>query len=90
MLYDRGQNCWNGPQRSARVSEESIVFNKKSCSGLLLIFFRVLCVFQVHLRCGLENRLTSVSEPSRCEYHFDFESPGSCHKPDTSQSHDEL
>ncbi|CAL8143040.1 unnamed protein product [Orchesella dallaii] len=62
MLYDRGQSCWNGPQRSAKVG----------------------------LRCGLDNRLIGVAEPSRCEYQFEFETPASCQKPEASQSHDEL
>lgn len=64
QLYEKGQNCWNGPDRSVRV----------------------------HLKCGLEHKLTGSSEPSRCEYAFDFETPCRCSKPAESanQKHDEL
>lgn len=49
----------------------------------------------VELQCGLDNRITAVSEPNRCEYLFKFETPAACnHTPhvdsDASSSHDEL
>ncbi|XP_063410563.1 glucosidase 2 subunit beta-like isoform X1 [Mytilus trossulus] len=65
QLYEKGQNCWNGPDRSVKV----------------------------HLKCGLEHRLLSSSEPSRCEYAFEFETPCRCSQPSggTAQAaHDEL
>ncbi|VDI81267.1 protein kinase C substrate 80K-H, partial [Mytilus galloprovincialis] len=64
QLYEKGQNCWNGPDRSVKV----------------------------HLKCGLEHRLLSSSEPSRCEYAFEFETPCRCSQPSggTAQPHDEL
>lgn len=66
MLYENGQNCWNGPNRSTRV----------------------------RLSCGTENKITSVSEPNRCEYAFDFETPAACRELTTDGSrgdmHDEL
>jgi len=41
----------------------------------------------VHLHCGTENTLTSVSEPNRCEYEMHFTSPAACTLP---AGHDEL
>ncbi|ENN75729.1 hypothetical protein HUJ04_006358 [Dendroctonus ponderosae] len=66
MLYENGQNCWNGPNRSTKVS----------------------------LFCGTENKITSVAEPNRCEYAFEFETPAACYDPSNQESqsdvHDEL
>ncbi|XP_041359003.1 glucosidase 2 subunit beta-like isoform X2 [Gigantopelta aegis] len=64
--YERGQNCWNGPDRSVKI------------------------LFQ----CGSENAILSASEPSRCEYQFEFATPAVC-KPlsldeEKSELHDEL
>jgi protein kinase C substrate 80K-H len=42
----------------------------------------------VVLHCGTENQLTSVSEPSRCEYEMHFITPAACYNP--SSPHDEL
>jgi protein kinase C substrate 80K-H len=51
----------------------------------------------VEILCGLENQLTAVSEPNRCEYHYKFETPSACnlnlgseHAQRTADSHDEL
>jgi len=64
MLYDKGQSCWNGPQRSTRVK----------------------------MRCGTENALTSVNEPNRCEYVFEFVTPSICQLVEATETHghDEL
>ncbi|KAK6173168.1 hypothetical protein SNE40_016675 [Patella caerulea] len=65
MKYEKGQNCWNGPDRSAHVI----------------------------LQCGMENILLSASEPSRCEYQFEFATPAFCSQEDPNankETHDEL
>ncbi|XP_058800892.1 glucosidase 2 subunit beta [Phymastichus coffea] len=46
----------------------------------------------VSLKCGIENKLTAVAEPNRCEYTMDFETPALCN-PNVEQNtdiHDEL
>lgn len=67
MKYDKGQNCWNGPDRSVVVK----------------------------ISCGTENKIVSASEPSRCEYEFQFQTPAACGKAlsdlnQTDPQHDEL
>lgn len=49
----------------------------------------------VQLECGLDTRITAVSEPNRCEYLFKFETPAACtHSSqsdgDATNAHDEL
>ena len=39
---------------------------------------------KVILRCGLRNSLVATSEPNRCEYQFNFETPALCRKLDSS------
>ncbi len=39
---------------------------------------------KVVLSCGAEDRLLSASEPGRCEYQFEFETPSFC-KEDPAQ-----
>jgi protein kinase C substrate 80K-H len=50
------------------------------------------CLLQVKMRCGTENVLTSVNEPNRCEYVFEFVTPSICHSVEgtETQGHDEL
>jgi len=43
---------------------------------------------KVHVHCGIDNTLSTVSEPNRCEYEMHFYTPAACHKP--VGGHDEL
>lgn len=45
---------------------------------------------KVNLKCGSTNVITSVSEPSRCEYLYTFETPAACKEIPNLQQHDEL
>lgn len=42
----------------------------------------------VHVHCGTDNVLSTVSEPNKCEYEMHFHTPAACHKP--VGAHDEL
>lgn len=46
----------------------------------------------VTLTCGIEHKLTSVTEPSRCEYAMEFSTPAVCYfnQTETADTHDEL
>lgn len=47
----------------------------------------------VHISCGLETKLLSVTEPFRCEYKMEFSTPAACDETHTTaqhSSHDEL
>lgn len=37
---------------------------------------------QVHIYCGVDTKLTGVTEPNRCEYLFEMTTPAVCTKPD--------
>ncbi|XP_001357066.3 glucosidase 2 subunit beta [Drosophila pseudoobscura] len=46
----------------------------------------------IDIRCALEPRITSVGEPNRCEYYFEFETPAACDSEaqQAENVHDEL
>ena len=46
----------------------------------------------VNLRCGVTNEVTAASEPSRCEYELDFNTPAVCwtDSKDGEHPHEEL
>ena len=49
---------------------------------------------KIHLSCGVENQVTSVTEPNRCEYEIKFTTPAVCKEPknpsEGADVHDEL
>ena len=60
-----------------------------------LVLLPNLHLSQVILRCGTENKLLAASEPERCTYEFEFETPALCTiktDPQTGETdnHDEL
>ena len=50
MLFEGGEQCWGGPQRSMTV----------------------------RVKCGAEETLSRVAEPSRCEYSAEMTTPAAC------------
>lgn len=58
MFFNEGQQCWNGPKRSAAVE----------------------------LKCGREDRIVEVSEPSVCVYDLVMETPLLCDESLLSQA----
>jgi protein kinase C substrate 80K-H len=44
----------------------------------------------VKLSCGIENKITSVSEPNRCEYEMKFETPSLCDPTNTQSTNSHL
>ena len=73
MMYNDGASCYQGPHRSARV--------QPSAARPHMLMW---CCWQVHLRCGSENKLVHAHEPERCVYEGTFETPAVC-----SESHAE-
>jgi protein kinase C substrate 80K-H len=66
-MYTLGTKCWNGPQRSVKVSL------------LLPIFTQVDPVFlKLELTCGTENVLLTIQELEKCEYQFTGTTPALC------------
>lgn len=48
---------------------------------------------KVVFSCGLEHKLLSVVEPSKCEYEMEFQTPAACSKEQEDEEalkHDEL
>ncbi|XP_017063923.1 glucosidase 2 subunit beta [Drosophila eugracilis] len=48
----------------------------------------------INISCALEPKITAVSEPNRCEYYFEFETPAACDseafQAESENLHDEL
>lgn len=64
---------WSGPQQDPYSSQKyeggGQCWNGPTRSAL------------VNIKCGIEDKIVSVTEPSKCEYVFDFLTPAAC--PDT-------
>ena len=76
-------NDWNGPegQKYSRMKYDNGLscWNGPARSTV------------VNLSCGRENKLVSVTEPSRCEYAMEFSTPAVCNLgQDSANAHDEL
>ncbi|KAK9294408.1 hypothetical protein QLX08_010966 [Tetragonisca angustula] len=76
-------NDWNGPegQKYSRMKYDNGLscWNGPARSTV------------VNLSCGRENKLVSVTEPSRCEYAMEFSTPAVCNlSQDSTNTHDEL
>ncbi len=75
-VFDGGQHCWNGPQRSMRVRSlpqarpEPVPVQGPAVSSARGP--------QVALQCGVEEVLANVSEPNRCEYVARLFTPAAC------------
>ncbi|XP_030556959.1 glucosidase 2 subunit beta [Drosophila novamexicana] len=48
----------------------------------------------INIKCAMEPRITAVSEPNRCEYYYEFETPAACdsdaYTASAQSMHDEL
>ncbi|RZC79110.1 hypothetical protein C5167_003333 [Papaver somniferum] len=75
MLFSNGDKCWNGPDRSLKAQVQLpgyLILKIHLQSGETR--YREI----VKLRCGLNNELTDVDEPSRCEYVAILSTPALC------------
>lgn len=80
-LFEQGQRCWNGPERSTRVR----VFERISPAGPA-----PEPLSQVSVSCGQTNELLDVSEPSTCVYVMHFATPCACDQEDVDGIVDNL
>lgn len=79
-------HCDTDKESSHILSKEWVFLHVKNTIIL------IPCLLQVKMGCGTENVLTSVSEPNRCEYVFEFVTPSICQSVEgtETQGHDEL
>lgn len=64
---------WAGPQENT--------YSKQKYEGGIQCWNGPARSTLVNIECGIEDKVTSVTEPSKCEYVFDFMTPAAC--PDT-------